>query len=231
MFRVSQIFYQILLVLTVTGLFSGCIPNVQIPKVDQIHVAKGIQEGNIAADQHKEILLNQMYELMKANEGVEIPICTAEKDSKQCTKKGISVFVFGGIIPGVGQRKYYIFNEITLDAHQISFTKDNSSTSFIGTPVWTTSNKCHVTVEGGGLRVDMEKYYANWAVIGNMFMAEGWAIDYLNLNRGVIGLQLELDIKGYFTIGGGSRYVIFKFPNIPDSLIQSATQLNFLNRK
>ena len=216
--------HRILLVLTAAGLLSGCIAKVQIPAVDQFHVAAGPREGIVDAGLHEEILLKQLYELMKANEGVEVPICTADKDSRQCLKDGIRVFVMGGVIPGVGKRTAYVFSEITLDSRQLEFTKDNSRTTFIGTPMSTRSNKCRVHAAAGGLQVEMAKYYANWAGIGNMFMAEGWTIDFMDLNQGIVGLQLELDIKGYLTTGGGSRYVLLKFPNIPESLPRSATQ-------
>jgi hypothetical protein len=221
---------RILLVLAVAGLLSGCIAKVQIPAVDQFHVATGPQEGIIDAVLHEEILLKQLYELIKANEGVEVPICTAAKDSRQCLKGGVRVFVLGGVIPGVGKRTSYVFSEISLNGRQLEFTKDNSRTTFIGTPMLARSNKCRVHATDGGLQVEMAKYYANWAGIGNMFMAEGWAIDFMDLNQGIVGLQLELDIKGYFTTGGGSRYVLLKFPNIPESLSRTTTQFIFLNR-
>jgi hypothetical protein len=220
---------RILLVLAAGGLLAGCIAKVQIPIVDQFHVAAGPQEGIIDAGLHEAILLKKLYELMKANEGVEVPICTAAKDSRQCLRDGIRVFVWGGVIPGIGKRTAYVFSEISLEGRQLEFTKDNSHTTFIGTPILARSNKCRVHAAGGGLQVEMTKYYANWMGIGNMFMAEGWAIDFMDLNQGIVGLQLELDSKGYFTAGGGSRYVLLMFPHIPESLSRSATQFIFLD--
>ena len=229
---IHHIFYHLLLVLAAAGVLSGCIAKVQMPAVDQFHMAAGSQECVIDAGLHEDMLLKQLYELMKANEGVVVPVCTAARDSRQCSKDGISFFVWGGVIPGVGHRSSYIFSKIALDGSQMVFTKDNSHTTFIGTPVWTRSNECRAHVSGGGLQVDMKKYYANWAGVGNMYMAEGWAIDFMDLDRGILGLQLELDIKGYMTTGGGSRYVLLKFPNIPESLSRSAASgIGFLNRK
>ena len=57
-------------------------------------------------------------------------------------------------------------------------------------------------------------------------MSEGWAIDYIDLEKGVVGLQLELDISGPFVLGGGSKYVLLKFPNVPDVLFQSESKYN-----
>lgn len=224
--------YRILLALAAAGVFSGCIAKVQMPAVDQFHVAAHAQEGAIDAGLHEDVLLKQLYDLMKANEGVEVPLCTAARDSRQCIKDGISFFVWGGVIPGVGHRSDYIFSKIALDGRQMVFTKDNSHTTFIGTTVWTRSNECRAHVAGGGLQVEMKKYYANWAGVGNMYMAEGWAIDFMDLDHGILGLQLELDIKGYMTTGGGSRYVLLKFPNIPESVSRGAASgIDFLNRK
>lgn len=164
---------------------------------------------------------------MKSNEGAEIPICEASKEAKHCIKNGITVFVQGGIIPGVGKRKYYVFTNISRSENRLDFTKDNSSTTFIGTPMFTKENNCQVYVKNGGIQVEMNKYYANWAGIGNMVMAEGWAIDYIDLDQGIIGLQLELDISGLFVLGGGSKYVLLLFPNVPDVFSRSVSEYNF----
>lgn len=223
-FAIDGLCKYLSLALAAAWLLSGCISKVQIPVVEQFHFVSGDQKGSINVDAHGEILLGNLYRLMKANEGIEVPICTAAKDSRQCVKDGISVFVWGGAIPGVGKRTCYVFSEISLGDHQLEFTKDNRGTKFIGTPMLTRGNKCHVNVRDGGLQVQMTKYYANWAGVGNMTMAEGWAIDFMDLDHGIVGLQLELDIKGIFTAGGGSRYVLLKFPNIPESFAQPSSQ-------
>jgi len=199
---------------------------VQIPPVDQFHISSGAHEESVDAGVHGTLLLNNLYELLKANEGIEVPICTAARDSRQCIEDGFSVFVWGGYIPGVGGRTCYVFSKITISDKQLEFTKDNRTTTFIGTPMYAAENTCQVTVKGGGLEAEMTRYYASWMGIGQMFMAEGWAIDFMDLQHGIIGLQLELDIKGLFTVGGGSRYLLLKFPNVPEALSQSEGQLN-----
>jgi len=230
-FGIDGLCKYLLLALVAAWLLSGCISKVQIPAVEQFHFISGDQKGSINVDSHGEMLLGNLYRLMKANEGVEVPICTAARDSWQCVKDGIDVFVWGGVIPGVGKRTCYVFSEISLGEQQLEFSKDNRGTKFIGTPMLTHGNKCQVRVKDGGLQVQMTRYYANWAGVGNMTMAEGWAIDYMDIDHGIVGLQLELDIKGIFTAGGGSRYVLLKFPNIPDSFAQPATQFKILNAK
>ncbi len=217
-FEPRRLCHHLFLLLAVTGLLSGCMPKVNIPAVEQFHMASGPQEGAMDAGANADMLLGNLYQLIKSNEGVEVPICTAEKDSKRCIKDGVSVFVWGGAIPGVGHRTAYAFSGIQRNENQLEFTKDNSRTTFIGTPMVTRPNKCRVYVADGGLQVQMTNYYANWAGVGNMMMAEGWAIDYMDLDRGIVGLQLELDIKGVLTAGGGSRYVLLKFPNLPESI-------------
>lgn len=62
-------------------------------------------------------------------------------------------------------------------------------------------------------------------------MAEGWAIDNMDLNHSILGLQPAMDVKGYFTASGGSRYILLKFPNIPELLPRSAAQFSFMDRK
>lgn len=228
-FRTNWLCSYLVLVLAAAGLLSGCISKVQIPAVEQFRVAVGNLEGSIDADANGQILLNNLYELMKANEGLEVPLCTASRDSKQCIKDGVGVFVWGGCIPGIGTRKCYVFSDISLREHQLEFFKDNRKTRFIGTPMLTRGNKCRVYVEDGGLKVQMTRYYANWAGVGNMTMAEGWAIDFLDLNNGIVGLQLELDIKGAFVAGGGSRYVLLKFSNIPETIDREEIQFKISN--
>lgn len=223
-FEIDGLYKYLLLALVAVWLLSGCISKVQIPPVEQFHFVSGDQKGSIDADAHGETLLKNLYQLIKANEGVEVPICKSERDSRQCVKDGIGVFVLGGVIPGIGQRTCYVFSDIALGEQQLSFSKDNRGTKFIGTPMMTRANTCRVMVRDGGLQVEMTKYYANWMGVGNMTMAEGWAIDFMNLDHGIVGLQLELDIKGILTAGGGSRYVLLKFPNIPESFAQPTSQ-------
>ena len=221
---------RFLFILCIVWIHSGCIPKVNIPVVDHFNVKTNIRSGIVDVGTHGEQLLSDLYIMIKANEGLKISICEASKESKQCIKSGVGVFVLGGGIPGIGKRNYYVFSNISLNKNRLDFTKDNSSTTFIGTPMYTKENNCQVYVKNGGLQVEMTKYYANWAGIGNMTMAEGWAIDYIDLDQGIVGLQLELDISGPFTLGGGSKYVLFKFPNVPDIFLQSESKYNFLEK-
>ncbi len=228
-FRMDRRCKSLFLALAAAWLLSGCVSKVQIPAVEHFQVTSGDQTENIDADAHGETLLVNLYQLIKANEGVEVPICTAKRDSRKCIKDGVAVFVFGGGIPGVGKRTCYVFSDISLGEDQLEFSKDNRGTKFIGTPMSTRANKCTAYAKEGGLQVEMTKYYANWAGVGNMIMAEGWAIDYMDLDHGVVGLQLELDIKGIFVAGGGSRYVLLKFPNIPESFATPGAQSKIPN--
>lgn len=221
---------RLLFILSIIWIISGCIPKVNIPRVDSFKIKSSMHSGNIDVDTHSEQLLSDLYLLMKANEDVKIPICQASRESKQCIKNGITVFVQGGPLPGIGKRKFYMFRNMSLDKNRLDFTKDNSGTTFIGTPMYCRDHNCQVYVRNGGLQVEMKKYYANWAGIGNMTMAEGWAIDYFDLEKGIVGLQLELNISGPFTYGGGSRYVLLKFPNVPDILFQSDSKYDVLKK-
>lgn len=218
-------------VVVAAGLLSGCISKVQIPAVDQFQVTSGDQTEIIDVDARGQILLENLYQLLKANEGVEVPMCTAERDTRQCLKEGVSFFVFGGGIPGAGSRSCVVFSDILLDDDRLAFSKDNRGTKFIGTPMTTRANTCRVHAQKGGLQVEMDNYYANWMAVGNSIMAEGWAIDYMDVDHGVVGLQLELDVKGIMVTGGGSRYVLLKFPNLPETDRPPGTQVILLDEK
>lgn len=217
----------LLMAFVAVWVLSGCVPKVQIPAVQQFHAVVGQQEGVVDVDAHGELLLAHLYQLLMANEGVEVPLCTAEKDTRKCIKEGVGVFVFGGGIPGKGTRSCYVFSDISLGEHELVFTKDNRKTRFIGTPMFVKGNQAHVSVKDGGLEVRMENYYANWAGVGNMTMAEGWAIDFMDFDRGIVGMQLELDIKGVMVAGGGSNYVLLKFPTIPETIRQPGTPIQY----
>lgn len=207
--------HRVLLFIAIVLPLCGCSPSVNIPLLKNSYCVSPIQSGYIDIVSNQKQLLNDLYLLIKANEGEKVTLCTAQEDSKTCVKEGNSVFVLGGIIPGIGSRDYYKFKEINLKEDGLEFSKENESTTFIGTPMLVLDNTCRVEVRNGGLQVEMPKYYATWLGVGQMFMAEGWAIDYINLKTGVVGFQLALDIKGILTIGGGSRYALLKFPNIP----------------
>jgi hypothetical protein len=218
------------ILLAILWALAGCVAGVRIPPIDQFTLKSTVHAGIIDVPKNARQLLSDLHVLMKTNEGERVPLCTASKDPRQCIKDGVGVFVLGGVIPGIGKRTTYGFSQINLSENSLDFTKDNSGTTFIGTPMYSRPNACRVYVRNGGLQVEMEKYYANWAGIGNMIMAEGWAIDYLDLGKGIVGLQLELDIAGILTLGGGSRYVLLKFPRVPASLSQSESKYNFLKK-
>lgn len=206
----------VLLALAAIWLVGGCVPKVQIPNIKQCRVISSDHDSTLDADAHADMLLGQLYQLMKANEGIEVPLCTADQDTKQCLSDRVRVFVLGGIIPGIGSRSCYVFSKISLGEHQLTFSKDNRKTKFIGTPMFCRENQCRAYVKDGGLVVEMTNYYSNWAAVGNSTMAEGWAIDFIDFDSGMVGLQLELDIKGIMVAGGGSKYVMLKFPKIPE---------------
>lgn len=225
--RLFDAIYHLVTVLVAAWILTGCVPKVQIPTVRQFQAVAGQQEGVVDVDAHGELLLGHLYQLLKANEGVEVPLCTSEKETRKCIKEGVGVFVFGGGIPGMGTRSSYVFSDISLGERELVFTKDNRKTRFIGTPMFVRKNQCRVSINGGGLHVRMDNYYANWAGIGNMTMAEGWAIDFIDFDRGIVGLQLALDIKGIMVAGGGSNYVLLKFPTIPETIRQPGTPIQY----
>lgn len=205
-----------IIILGIVLFCSGCVPKVDIQPVGQVRIQSNMSTGVVDTVANQKQLLSDLYTLLKTNEKTKVPICEASKEKKQCIRDGYSVFVWGGVIPGLGGRTYYFFSDISLNDDGIQFSKDNSKTTFIGTPMYTRENVGHIFIKDGGLQVEMANYYANWAGVGNMTMAEGWAIDYMDYDNGVVGLQLELNISGLFVLGGGSKYVLFTFPNRPD---------------
>lgn len=216
------------LVLALLWALYGCASQVTIPPVAHFSMVTHARSGQIDVAASEAALLNDLYLLLKANEGEKIDLCTADRETRACTKDGVSVFVQGGPIPGFGKRKHNIIKNVRRNKRQLVFVKDNGSTSFIGIPMYAKDNSCEVSVCGGGLQVDMTRYYANWAGVGMMTMAEGWAIDYIDLKNGIVGCQLALDIKGPLTIGGTSKYVLLTFPNIPDGMNQASAGYRFV---
>jgi len=86
-----------LFILCIVGIYSGCIPKVNIPIVDHFNVKANLRSGIVDVGSHGEQLLSDLYLLIKANEGLKVPICEASKESKQCIKSGVGVFVLGGV--------------------------------------------------------------------------------------------------------------------------------------
>ena len=220
---------KLFLGLTMIWILPACVPKVDLPVADHFSMKSGEQSGQVDAGINSEQLISNLYLLMKANENMKILICEASPESKECIDNGVSVYVQGCIIPGLGTRKYYIFSDISLSKERIEFTKNNSGTTFIATPMYCSDNTCQIYAGNGGLRVDMTNYYANWAGIGNMTFAEGWVIDYIDFEGGIVGLQFEMNISGYFVFGGGSKYVLLKFPNVPAKLSLSGSEYSPVN--
>lgn len=83
--------------------------------------------------------------------------------------------------------------------------------------MFTQGNQYRVSVIEGRLQVEMDNDYACWAGIGHFMMAESWAVDYIDLDKGLMGLQLALDVNGIMVVGDGIRYALLRFPNMPES--------------
>ncbi|MEW6670119.1 MAG: caspase family protein [Thermodesulfobacteriota bacterium] len=206
------------LFVAVSIFMTGCAGTVRLDKVEAVTVCAG---GKCSPADHSTdaaALRGAIYRLLKSGEGGRYAACAASPDSRKCSSKGLSHYVQGGPIPGVGTLRGMEIAEVGYDpsTEKIVAVVD-PDLYFIGTPLITTKHKTVVTVAAPNhITVVDEDSYTNWMAVGNQVFSFNFAVDYIDIDRGVLGGWYGWGVTGIGT-GGGSGYALLTFPKTGDS--------------
>ena len=205
------------LIITLGILMTGCAGTVRLDKVETVTVCVGGKCRPIDHETDVAALRGALYRLFKSNEGRSYTACAASPDSRKCSSKGLSHYVQGGPIPGVGTLKGMEIEEVGYDpsAEMIVAVVD-PAIYFIGTPLITTKHKTTLTVaEPDKITLVDQESYTNWMAVGNQIFSFNFAADYIDIDRGVLGGWYGWGVTGIGT-GGGSGYALLTFPKKGD---------------
>ena len=194
-------------------LLSGCAAIPQQHAVKEVHICGA--EGCTTVD-HKYStaqLLTGFQRLLKANEGEKVTICDSNPKTHTCESVGICQFVLGGFIPGNGCAEDIVFSEIAMgDQPGQTRLKANMPITFIWTPVVCETASATLSVHSPGeIYMEFKPRFCNWMVVGNMSATFNFAVESLDLSRGVIGIYWSHAVAGGGN-GRGSGYAVLRFP-------------------
>jgi uncharacterized caspase-like protein len=199
--------------ITLGIVLAGCAGTVRIDKVGSVNVCVDGQCGPLSPDTDVDDLRGALYRLFKSGEGGRYSACTASPGSRKCRSDGLSHFVQGGPIPGWGTLDGMQIEEVGYDpsSEQIVAVVD-PQLFFIGTPLITTEHKTVLTVaDPKNIALVDQNSYTNWMVVGNQIFSFNFAVDYIDIGRGVLGGWYGWGVTGIGT-GGGSGYALLTFP-------------------
>jgi uncharacterized caspase-like protein len=206
------------LIVTLSIVMAGCAGTVRMDKVTSVTVCVDGTCGPLSPEADVAALRGAMYRLFKSGEGGRYKACSASPGSRKCASEGLSHFVQGGPIPGWGTLEGMQIEEVGYDpsTEQIVAVVD-PQLFFIGTPLITTEHKTVLTVAGPkNLTLIDQHSYTNWMVVGNQIFSFNFAIDYIDIGRGILGGWYGWGYTGIGT-GGGSGYALLTFPQGGDS--------------
>lgn len=160
-------------------------------------------------------LLAALYNLYQQSRGGTYRLCESDPIERACLSEGLSGYVQGGPIPGVGTySEGDIVDEAVADptTRTVSATVD-TSISFIGTPMVTVNHLSAARVlSTDRIIIAEDDYFSQWAVVGNGVMSFSMAVDYVDLDRGVLGGFYRWAWVGVGA-GGASGYGLMRFPH------------------
>lgn len=158
-------------------------------------------------------LLNSFYELIKANNQQQIPICSADAKTHTCKSEKVCYFVLGGLLPGNGCAENLQFNDAEKSKVSTQMTmKTVMPLSFIGTTVRCDSAATTLSIQSTNqIAIELEPYHCSWMVMGQMKARFSFFVDWIDQDRGHIGGHWNHSVAGTGN-GSGSGYAILKFP-------------------
>ena len=193
------------------ALLAGCAGAPQVEKVTQVYVCAGQECGNASQSYTATQLLRAVYALFQRNDGKDFTICQSDPQSRNCESEGVSYFVQGGPIPGVGSQASGKLENVKLDAAKQAITGRMSSyLRFIGIPLACVPHDSTISVRGvDEITITDEPYYCNWMAVGNMTASFSFAVESVDFDKGRLGGYWSHSVVG--NAGGkGSGYAVIQ---------------------
>ena len=203
----------------------GCAGN---RKEQSIEVLSICSEGVCVAaqrDYSQEQMFMNLEAFIKANEGLDTPICVASPDSKICSKEKVCYLVMGGLIPGSGCAKSLTFSNVAAtESASIEF-ETTMPLSFIGTKVSCGSAVSRFSVNSiNEVTLELDAYHCSWMVIGQMQATFSFRVESIDIDKGVLGGYWKHGVTGTGN-GRGTGYALLTFRNNIDWTKSSTTEL------
>lgn len=194
-------------------LLGGCAGAPQVHEVKEVYLCAVDQCGPASRGYSSGEVLQGLYRLFKANEGKEFKVCESDIQTRNCASVGLSYFVQGGPIPGVGSQSSGVMTEVKLDpATQAVKSNMASHLRFIGVPLACASHPSTALVRSPDeITITDDPYFCNWMAVGNMTASFSFAVESLDLDKGRLGGYWSHAVAGN-AAGKGGGYGVIEFP-------------------
>jgi len=166
----------------------------------------------------KERLLVEMARFLRENLNREIVVREADGPAKTWTEKdladlgeGASFFVQGGPMPGRALIKSIKFTDVLyVDRDNLEIkvtTKERATWNLM--PVFSAETEGVLQIRSAQEIRFSKTFVGSWLVAASFFNYE-WLIDYIDLERGILGGHFSIRGGGLLNIGGGRGYQLLK---------------------
>ena len=208
----SQRFGWMALLLALLG---GCASAPEQYQVKEVYVCAAEECGPAAQKYSARQMLAALEQLVRLNDGEPVAICGSDPKTRICENRGQCHFVQGGPIPGIGCAHSITLTEAAGDPQngQLRF-KANMFRTFVGVPLACATFGGVLTVRSPDeISYVADAHYCNWMAVGNMSATFSFALESMDLDRGLVGGYWSHAVAGTGS-GAGSGYTVWKFPKV-----------------
>ncbi len=208
-----------IIVLTALFILSGCAA----VKPQTVTFCESRQCNTIKESDSKQELLGKLSKLIKKNLNRNITLyetppgkIVGSLETASYFDKGFSFYVQGGPMPGVATVKTIKFTDL------VYVDRENLEIKFRVSPTGTWNVTPLLFAEADGVisirsttEIRYESFYLlTWMVVGTSVWSHEWLIDYIDLDKGILGGYYAIRGGGPLTLGGGKGYVQLSFGQI-----------------
>ena len=191
-------------------LLTGCAASLENVKLEKVTLCENQRCRYLTDADSKEELLVKIFNLLKGSEDKDSDLFESSPEKRTFEKKGISLFVQGGPIPGRATWASVKFTDVLYidrENMEIKFKVSDKAT-WLATPLFI------ATAEGILSMKSLTEIKVNYSTFGTWLVAPWisrteWLIDYIDLDNKVLGAHYAIRVAGT-GFGGGSGYQLVK---------------------
>lgn len=194
-------------------ILAGCAGT---PKLHEIKALYVCAEGECASASRRydsRDVIDALAALLRANNDQEFRICESDPRTRSCVAVGAGHFVMGGPIPGIGSAyAAKIWDAVAEPEKQRLVVQMQMYKKFIGTPVVCAAHQMVIAVRSVDEVVGEDSpHYCNWMGVGNMTATFNFAVETIDMERGVLAGYWAHALVGSGN-GSGTGYATWEFP-------------------
>lgn len=197
----------------VAALLAGCAGTPKLHEVKQLYMCAEGECTPASRRYDSRDLIDALAALLKANNDQEFRICASDPQTRTCVSVGAGHFVMGGPIPGIGSAyAAKIWNAVAEPEQQRLVVQTQMYKNFIGTPVVCAAHQMVISVRSVDEVVGEDNpHYCNWMGVGNMTATFNFAVETIDIERGILAGYWAHALAGSGN-GSGTGYAVWEFP-------------------